>query len=189
MLASLSGGLSTMCPGVPYAAAAKFCHPERPAIAMVGDGAMQMQGNAALMTVAKYWRRWADPRLIVLVLHNNDLNQVTWEQRVLTGDPRFEASQQIPEFDYAGYAESLGLKGLRVGTPAQIAVAWDAALSADRPVVIDALCDPNVPPLAPHLSFDQIRGFMQALLKGDRSAGRVIAQSAKQMTAGWLARG
>ncbi len=101
MMASLSGGLATMCPGVPYATAAKFCYPDRPVIAMVGDGAMQMLGNDGLITISKYWKEWADPRLIVLVLHNNDLNQVTWEQRVMSGDPKFEASQNIPDFPFA----------------------------------------------------------------------------------------
>ena len=188
MMASLSGGLATMCPGVPYATAAKFCYPDRPVVAMVGDGAMQMLGNAALLTISKYWQDWADPRLVVLVLHNNDLNQVTWEQRVMSGDPRFDASQQIPELDYAGYAESLGLLGLRVDNPEQIAGAWDQALSSDRPVVIDALCDPEVPPLAPHITFEQAKGFMQSLWKGDSGRGRVITQTAKQMTASWLSR-
>jgi pyruvate dehydrogenase (quinone) len=188
MLASLSGGLATMCPAVPYATAAKFCHPNRPVVAMVGDGAMQMLDNAALITIAKYWRDWADPRLVVLVLHNNDLNQVTWEQRVMTGDPKFDASQQIPDFDYAAYAESLKLTGLRVDNPAQIAGVWDQALAADRPVVIDALCDPEVPPLAPHITFEQAKGFMQSLLKGDPRGARVVVQAAKQMTAGWLTR-
>lgn len=153
MIATLSGGLATMCPGVPYAAAAKFCHPDRVAIACVGDGAMQMLGNAGLLTISKYWQSWFDPRLIVLVLHNNDLNQVTWEQRILAGDPKFEASQEIPEFDYAQYAQSLGLTGIRVARPDDIVPAWKQALSHGRPLVIDAVCDPTVPPLPPHIKF------------------------------------
>jgi len=188
MMASLSGGLATMCPGVPYAAAAKFCHPGRPVVALVGDGAMQMLGNSALMTIAKYWQRWADPRLVVMVLHNNDLNQVTWEQRVMSGDPKFNASQDIPDFDYAGLAESVGLTGIHVEKPDQIGAAWDEALSSDRPVVIDALCDPNVPPLSPHITFEQAKGYMFSLFKGDPNLAGVTVQTAKQMTAGFLGR-
>ncbi len=131
MMASLSGNLATMGPGVPYAIAAKFCFPERVVIAMVGDGAMQMNGINGLITISKYWREWSNPRLIVLVLHNNDLNQVTWELRVMTGAPKFEASQDIPDFPYAHYAESLGLKGIRVDRPDDLGHAWDEALAAD----------------------------------------------------------
>lgn len=188
MMASLSGGLATMCPGVPYATTAKFCYPERVVIAMVGDGAMQMLGNAALITIAKYWQHWSDPRLIVLVLHNNDLNQVTWEQRVMAGDPKFEASQHVPEFAYAGYAESLGLRGIRLAEPDGIGAAWDEALAADRPVVIDALCDPNVPPLPPHITFEQAKGYMSALFKGDPNQFGITNQTAKQMMAQYLSR-
>jgi pyruvate dehydrogenase (quinone) len=155
---------------------------------MVGDGAMQMLGNAGLITIAKYWERWSDPRLIVLVLRNRDLNQVTWEQRVMSGDPKFEASQDIPDFPYAGYAESLGLRGITVSDPAQIGPAWDQALGADRPVVIDAECDPNVPPISPHITFEQAKGFMFALAKGDPDLAGIAKQSAKQMMANFLGR-
>src|SRR3954463_7616204 len=151
MMASLSGTLATMGPGVPYAIAAKFCHPGRPAIALVGDGAMQMNGNSELVTIAKYWKRWADPRLVVLVLHNDDLNQVTWEQRAMEGDPKLETTQDIPEFDYARYAEHCGLRGIRVETPDGIGPAWDEALAPVPPCVIDAVVYPTVPPLPPHI--------------------------------------
>src|SRR5581483_6167317 len=170
MIASLSGTLATMGPGVPYAIAAKFAFPSRVAIALVGDGAMQMNGLNGLITVAKYWKEWSDPRLIVLVLNNRDLNQVTWEQRVLTGDPRFEASQSIPDFPYARYADDLGLLGIRVDTPDQIGPAWDRALAADRPVVFEAITDPNVPPLPPHISLEQARNFASSVFAGDASA-------------------
>src|SRR3954467_7331022 len=146
MMASLSGTLATMGPGVPYAIAAKFAHPDRPAIALVGDGAMQMNGNSELVTIGKYWQEWSDPRLIVLVLNNTDLNQVTWEQRVLEGDPKLEVSQTIPDFPYAKYAELIGLRGIKVDEPDAVAPAWEAALSADRPTVIEAVVDPEVPP-------------------------------------------
>lgn len=183
MMASLSGGLATMCPGVPYATAAKFCYPDRVAIAAVGDGAMQMLGNAGLLTISKYWTQWSDPRLVVLVLHNNDLNQVTWEQRVMSGDPKFEASQTIPDFPYARYADMIGLTGISVSSPDDIGPAWEQALNADRPVVIDALCDPDVPPLPPHITFEQARGFFSSFVKGDPDRLGMTRQSIKQMTA------
>ncbi len=181
MMASLSGNLATMGCGVPYAIGAKFAFQNRPVIALVGDGAMQMNGNSELITVAKYWKEWKDPRFIVLVLNNRDLNQVTWEQRVLAGDPKLPATQELPDFPYAGYAESLGLKGIRVDKPDQIARAWDEALSADRPVVLEAYVDPNVPPLPPHITFEQAKNFAQAMLKGDVDTGGILKQSVKGM--------
>ncbi len=143
MMASLSGTLATMGCGVPYAVAAKFAHSDRPVVALVGDGAMQMNGMAELITVAKYWRRWQDPRLVVLVLNNRDLNQVTWEQRAFEGDPKFDASQQIPDFPYARFAELCGLRGVRVDEPGAVGEAWEAALGADRPCVLEAVTDPG----------------------------------------------
>jgi pyruvate dehydrogenase (quinone) len=179
MMAALSGTLATMCPGVPYALAAKFAHPDRPVIASLGDGAMQMLGINALIDVMKYWERWSDPRLIVLVLNNQDLNQVTWEQRVLAGDPKLEASQVIPSFPFAHYAEMLGFKGLRVDSPEQVADAWDEALNADRPVVYEAITDPEIPPLPPHIRFEQAKGMAQALAKGDPHEIRITWNSFK----------
>jgi pyruvate dehydrogenase (quinone) len=179
MMASLSGNLATMGPGVPYAIAAKFAHQKRVVIALVGDGAMQMNGNNGLITISKYWQQWADPRLIVLVLHNGDLNQVTWEQRVMSGDPKFEASQNLPEFHYAAYAEMLGLKGISLDDPDNVAAVWEEALAADRPVVIDAHTDPEVPPLPPHITLEQARHFMASILHRDVDAGRMIKQSFK----------
>jgi pyruvate dehydrogenase (quinone) len=181
MMASLSGNLATMGCGVPYAIGAKFAFPDRCVIAMVGDGAMQMNGNAELVTVAKYWKEWKDPRLVILVLNNRDLNQVTWEQRVLAGDPKYPASQDLPDFPYARYAESIGLRGVRVDRPEQLARAWDEALSADRPVVFEAYVDPDVPPLPPHISLEQAKHFAAALYKGDENARGIIAQSLKGM--------
>jgi pyruvate dehydrogenase (quinone) len=179
MMASLSGTLATMGPGVPYAIAAKFAHPDRVAIALVGDGAMQMNGLNELITVAKYWRRWSDPRLIVLVLNNRDLNQVTWEQRALEGDPKFEASQNIPDFPYARYADLVGLKGIRVETPDQVGDAWDEVLAADRPAVLEAVTDPEVPPLPPHISFEQARHFLLSVARSDSGRRAMIEQSLK----------
>jgi pyruvate dehydrogenase (quinone) len=179
MMASLSGTLATMGPGVPYAIAAKFAHPDRVAIALVGDGAMQMNGLNELITIGKYWQRWSDPRLIVLVLNNRDLNQVTWEQRALEGDPKFEASQDIPDFPYARYAELVGLKGVRVESPDDIADAWDEVLTADRPAVLEAVTDPEVPPLPPHITFEQARHFVLSVARGDSGRRAMIEQSFK----------
>jgi pyruvate dehydrogenase (quinone) len=186
MMASLSGTLATMGPGVPYAIAAKFAHPDRVAIALVGDGAMQMNGINGLITVAKYWQQWADPRLIVLVLHNDDLNQVTWEQRAMEGDPKYEGSQSLPDFPYARYAQLLGLEGIRVDHPDNVGAAWDEALEADRPCVLEAITDPEVPPLPPHITIEQAKMFMSALRHGDPDAGRMIRQSFKQKLAEFL---
>jgi pyruvate dehydrogenase (quinone) len=180
MMASLSGTLATMGPGVPYAIAAKFAHPDRPVIALVGDGAMQMNGNAELVTIAKYWQRWSDPRLVVLVLHNNDLNQVTWEQRAMEGDPKYEASQDLPDFPYARYAELIGLTGIRVDDPEQVGDAWERALSAGRPVVLEAITDPEVPPLPPHITLEQAKALTSALLHGDPSRTEIVRQAARQ---------
>lgn len=180
MMASLSGTLATMGSGVPYAIAAKFAHPERVAIALIGDGAMQMNGINELITIAKYWQQWADPRLVVLVLNNRDLNMVTWEQRALEGDPRFEVSQELPDFPYARYAELLGLKGIRVDSPDAVGPAWDEVLEADRPAVLEAITDPEVPPLPPHITFDEARNFMLAVAQGDRGWRDMIEQSVKE---------
>lgn len=179
-LASLSGTLATMGPGVPYAIAAKFAHPGRPALALVGDGAMQMNGMAELITAAKYYDRWADPRLIVLVLNNQDLNQVTWEQRAMEGDPKNPMTQRIPDIHYAEFARLIGLDGVRVETPDEIDSAWDEAFSADRPFVIDAVVDPDVPPLPPHITVEQAKHLMHALRKGDPNARGVMSESFKQ---------
>jgi pyruvate dehydrogenase (quinone) len=188
MMATLSGTLATMCPGVPYALAAKFNHPERVAIALVGDGAMQMLGNSCLITVAKYWQRWSDPRLIILVLNNRDLNQVTWEQRVLAGDPKWETSQNVLDFPYAGLAEMVGLKGLRVEHPDEVGPAWDTALSADRPCVLDVVTDPKVPPLPPHITYEQAKSYASSLLKGDPEAIGIVWQSIRESMQGVLPR-
>jgi pyruvate dehydrogenase (quinone) len=180
MMASLSGTLATMGPGVPYAIAAKFAHPQRPVFALVGDGAMQMNGINELITISKYRERWPDQRLVILVLNNRDLNQVTWEQRAMEGDPKFEGSQDLPDFPYASYAELLGLKGIRVDHPDQVGAAWDEALAADRPVVYEAVTDPNVPPLPPHITIEQAKALSSALAGGDADARGIVKQSFKQ---------
>jgi pyruvate dehydrogenase (quinone) len=179
MRGSLSGTLATMGPGVPYVIGAKFAHPDRPAIALVGDGAMQMNGMAELITVAKYWERWQDRRLIVAVLNNQDLNQVTWEMRAMEGSPQFEPSQSIPDVRYADFARSLGLEGTRVEKPEQVEPAWRQALAADRPFVIDFRTDPAVPPIPPHATLDQIEAAASSVIHGDSDRGGMIRQGVK----------
>ena len=186
MLGSLSGNLATMGPAVPYAIAAKFCHPDRVAIALAGDGAMQMNGINGLITIAKYWHEWADPRLIVLVLNNRDLNMVTWEQRVLVGDPKFDASQDLPDFPYADYARSLGLDGVRVDRPQNLGAAWDRALAATRPFVLEAITDPDVPPMPPHITLEQARNYASSVLKGDANALGFLKQTLKDVAESYL---
>jgi pyruvate dehydrogenase (quinone) len=181
MMASGSGNLATMGPAVPYAFAAKMAYPERCCIALTGDGAMQMSGLNCLITVAKYWKEWKDPRWICLVLNNRDLNMVTWEQRIMVGDIKFEASQELPDFPYAAYAESIGLTGIRVDHPDQLGDAWDRAFRSDRPVVVEAVTDPNVPTLPPHITIEQAKGFMTSILKGDPDSGGIVRQAVKEM--------
>lgn len=183
MLASLSGGLATMGPGVPYAIAAKYAYPERPVIAMVGDGAMQMNGINGLITIARAWKSWQDPRLIVMVLNNGDLNQVTWEQRAQAGDPKFEGSQVVPDFPYAAFADMLGLHGIRVDKPEDVGPAWDQALLAGKPTLLEFVTDPEVPPLPPHIQLKQAKAYMSALINRDPASIAMIKQSAKEMWA------
>lgn len=181
MVGSVSGGLASMGNGIPYLLAAKFCHPDRPAIALVGDGAMQMLGNMGLISLAKYYREWSDPRAIVLVLNNRDLNQVSWEQRIMEGDPKFTTSQDVPDFSYDQYAEMLGLIGLRMDRPSDVDRVWDEALAADRPVVINAYTDPEVPTLPPHISYEQAKGYLTAMLRGDPDARHSIKQTMRNL--------
>src|SRR3954451_19032847 len=176
---SLSGTLGTMGPGVPYAIGAKFAHPDRPAIAFVGDGAMQMNGMAELITVKKYWERWSDPRLVVAVLHNDDLNQVTWEMRAMQGAPKFVESQSLPSVDYAAFARSLGLQGIEVDKPDDLGSAWDAALAAARPTVLDVHPSPNVPPIPPHATFEQVKAMTSSVLAGDEDRWSVMWEGAR----------
>ncbi|HET6251745.1 MAG TPA: thiamine pyrophosphate-requiring protein [Tepidisphaeraceae bacterium] len=181
MLASGSGNLASMGAAVPYAVGAKFCFPDRVCIAVTGDGAMQMNGLNACITVAKYWKEWSDPRWITLVLNNHDLNQVTWEQRIMMGDIRFVPSQELPDFPYAAFADSIGLRGIRVEKPEQLADAWDRALSSDRPVVLEALSDPDTPTIPPHITLQQAKNFTETILRGDPNEAGIIKQAVKGM--------
>ncbi|MGW5049898.1 thiamine pyrophosphate-requiring protein [Actinokineospora sp. NPDC004072] len=179
MRGSLSGTLATMGPAVPYAIGAKFACPDRPVIALVGDGAMQMNGLAELITIARYRSLWSDPRCVICVFHNNDLNQVTWELRGMGGAPKFEESQVLPDISYADFAASLGFVAIAVDDPDQLGPAWDRALSADGPALLDVRCDPEVPPIPPHATFDQAKSAAEAVLKGDPEAWHMIVQGLK----------
>lgn len=181
---SLSGGLATMGPAVPYAIAAKFAFPDRVAIALTGDGAMQMNGLNEMITVAKYWKRWSDPRIIFFVSNNRDLNQVTWEMRFETGDPKYEVSQTLPDFPYAKFAESIGFMGISIDRQDEIGDAWDRALSADRPVIFEAHTDPAISLLPPQITFDMAKEMAITMWKGDPEEVPVIIETAKQMAAG-----
>jgi pyruvate dehydrogenase (quinone) len=176
---SLSGTLATMGPAVPYAIGAKFAHPQRPAIAFAGDGAMQMNGMAELITIKRYWQEWDDPRLVVAILHNNDLNQVTWEMRAMGGAPKFVESQTLPDVDYAAFASSLGLNAVTVKDPDELSDAWREALSADRPTVLDVYTDPDMPPIPPHATWEQFKATSAAVLAGDEDRLGFVRQGLK----------
>src|SRR5579859_2291653 len=178
MKTALSGTLATMCPAIPYALGAKFAYPDRPVIACLGDGAMQMLGINALIDLLHYHERWPNKQCIVLVLHNNDLNQVTWEQRVMSGDPKLDASQVLPDFPFARYGDLLGAKGIRVDRPEDVGPAWDDALATEGIVVYEAITDPEVPPLPPHIQFEQAKKLAQAL-PGDPARTEIVKQSLK----------
>jgi pyruvate dehydrogenase (quinone) len=180
MMASLSGGLATMGPSVPYAFAAKMAYPDRVVVALSGDGAMQMIGINGLITIAHHYKDWSDPRLLIVVLNNADLNMVTWEQRVSAGDRKFDDSQVLPSFPYAEYARSLGLGGIRVSEPAVVGAAFDEALKYDRPTLLEMVTDPNVPPLPPHVSAKQGKAYAKALIHGDPQALEVVIATAKE---------
>jgi pyruvate dehydrogenase (quinone) len=174
MMAGISGTLATMGCAVPYALAAKFAHPDRPVIAFVGDGSMQMIGINALVDIAHYYERWPDRRCVVVVLNNGDLNEVTWEQRAMAGDPRYDASQTLPSFPYARYAELLGMKAVRVDSPEAVRPAWEEALAHDGPVLYEAITDPNMPPLPPQIRFETARNMTRAFLRGDPAARDIL---------------
>jgi pyruvate dehydrogenase (quinone) len=181
MMCSLSGGLASMGAAVPYAIAAKFAHPDRPVIALVGDGAMQMNNMAELITVAKYWKEWSNPKWVCCVFNNQDLNQVTWEQRVMEGDPKFNATQQIPDVPYHRFAELIGLRGIYVDNPDRLAGAWEEALASDRPTVLEVKTDPEVPPLPPHITLKQAKNFASAALAPDPHESNMLVGAAKEM--------
>ncbi|HEX8628121.1 MAG TPA: thiamine pyrophosphate-requiring protein [Catenuloplanes sp.] len=175
--AHLSSTLASMGCGIPYGLAAKLDRPDRPVLVLAGDGAMQMSGLAELVTVADRWRGWADPRFVVLVLNNRELAEVSWEQRETEGDPRFADSQRLPDVPFAGWAKLLGLHGIRVDSPDAVGAAWDEALAADRPTLIEAVTDPAIPLLPPNLPFDKVRKMYAGLAQeDDADARRAVEQ-------------
>jgi pyruvate dehydrogenase (quinone) len=180
MMGSLSGGLASLGAATPYAMAAKMAFPDRVVIAFIGDGAMQMNGLNVMITISKYWKEWSDPRLVVMVLNNRDLNQVTWEERIQLGEGKTESTQSIPDFPYHKYAELVGLKGIFVDDPEKLGAAWDEALAADRPVILECYTDPNVPPLPPHITLKDAKNFM-AMTVSEPELGSVLKNSAKQI--------
>ena len=180
MKASLSGGLASLGAGTPYAVAGKMAFPDRTVIACMGDGAMQMNGLNVMITISKYWKQWSNPHLIVLVLNNRDLNQVTWEERVQLGSGKTELTQSIPDFPYHKYAELIGLKGIFVDHPDEVGAAWDEALSTDCPVILEAYTDPNVPPLPPHITLKDAKNFM-FMMRDEPELGSVLKNSAKEL--------
>jgi pyruvate dehydrogenase (quinone) len=185
MMGSLSGGLASLGAATPYAMAAKMAFPDRVVIAFIGDGAMQMNGLNVMITISKYWKEWSDPRLIVMVLNNRDLNQVTWEERIQLGEGKTESTQSIPDFPYHKYAELAGLKGIFVDDPEKLGPAWDEALAADRPVILECYTDPNVPPLPPHITLEEAKNFM-FMTTSEPELGSVIKESARQIFASIL---
>jgi pyruvate dehydrogenase (quinone) len=189
MMGSLSGNLATMGPAMPYAVAAKFAYPERPVFALAGDGAVQMNGMNELITVSKYWKEWKDPRFYVLVLNNRDLNMVTWELRAQAGAPKFEGSQDLPDFPYAAFAEMLGLRGVRMSSRKDVASGWDDALASDRPCVVEAVTDPEFPMMPPHVTLKEAKAYAEAVMKGDPNAGHMIAETIKTAVASLLKKG
>jgi pyruvate dehydrogenase (quinone) len=172
MRASLSGTLATMGPGVPYAIAARFAYPDRAVIAFVGDGAFQMNGMNEMITVKRYADRLGGyPPLVFCVFNNQDLNQVTWEQRAMAGDPKFMGSQSIPDVPYAKYAELLGLRGIYCEESSRIGDAWEQALSSDRPVVLEFKVDQDIAPIPPHIMKSQAEKTARAMLHEPERVG------------------
>jgi pyruvate dehydrogenase (quinone) len=180
MMGSLSGSLASLGAATPYAMAAKMAFPNRVVIAFIGDGAMQMNGLNVMITISKYWKEWSDPRLIVMVLNNRDLNQVTWEERIQLGEGKTESTQSIPDFPYSKYAELLGLKGIFVSDPEKLGMAWDEALASDRPVILECYTDPNVPPLPPHITLKDAKNFM-SMTASEPELASVLKGSARQL--------
>lgn len=174
--AHVSGYLASMGCALPYGVAAKLDAPDRPVVALVGDGAMQMSGLLELITIADRWQDWADPRFVVLVLHNGDLTEVSWEQREMEGNPRFPASQEVPSFPYADYAAMLGLGSAKVTESHQATVAWQKAFEADRPFVIEAIVDPAAPLLPPHMPEAKADKVYDALEREGFAAARTLTE-------------
>ena len=148
MKGSLSGSLASLGAATPYAMAAKMAYPDRVVIGTIGDGAMQMNGMNVMITVSKYWKEWSNPHFILMVLNNRDLNQVTWEERVQLGDGKTESTQSIPDFPYAQIRGAARAEGHLLQRSREVGAAWDEALAADRPVILEFYTDPERAALA-----------------------------------------
>ena len=179
-LGSLAGLLLSMGGGMPYAIAAKMANPGRPLFAMIGDGAMQMNGVNELITVRRYWERWPDSQFIVLVLNNRDLSFVSWETRATLGAKPDPESSSLPDVPYAGWAQLLGLDGARIDRPDQVEDVLDRAFAADRPFVIDAVVDADVPLIPPHLTADEALKTAKAEFHGDPAFFGILTEGVRE---------
>ena len=188
MMGDLSGRLATMLAAMPYAVAAKFAYPDRPVICTIGDGAFQMLGMNELITVKKYMSQWSNQQFIVLVLHNDDLNQVSWEMRTEDGNPVWPTSQDIQSVDYAGWAELLGFSGIRVRSDEDVEAAWDTAFSNPGITLIDAYTTKNIPPLPAHLTRELVINTAKGLLKEGPAAAGPLRDSAEAVLSEGLER-
>jgi pyruvate dehydrogenase (quinone) len=181
MLGDLSGRLATMLAAMPYAVAAKFAYSDRTVVCTIGDGAFQMLGMNELITVKKYLDSWQNKQFIIVVLHNDDLTQVSWEMRTEDGNPVWRTAQDVESVDFAGWAQLLGFTGVQVRSDDEIEPALDAAFAHDGVTLIDAYTSRNVPPLPPHISREFAKMTGEALLKGDPFAVAVIKDSAEAL--------
>jgi pyruvate dehydrogenase (quinone) len=178
MKGDLSGRLATMFAAMPYAMAAKLAFSERTVVCTIGDGAFQMLGMNELITVKKYMKQWTNPQFIVIVLHNDDLAQVSWEMRTEDGNPVWRGSQDVESVDYAGWAELLGFKGIRLKEDDLAAAAVEEALAHQGVTVIDDYVTRNAPPLPPKISKEYRDNMVKAMLKGDPLAVPTLVDSA-----------
>jgi pyruvate dehydrogenase (quinone) len=183
MLGDLSGRLATMLAAMPYAVAAKFAYSDRTVVCTIGDGAFQMLGMNELITIKKYQSRWKNRRFIIVVMHNDDLSQVSWEMRTEDGNPVWRTAQDVESVDYAGWAELLGFSGVRVKSDDEIEGALDTAFATDGVTLVDAYVTRNAPPLPPHITKEFAKLTGEAFLKGDPFAIDAIRDSAQALVA------
>ncbi|PZE25689.1 thiamine pyrophosphate-requiring protein [Curtobacterium sp. MCBD17_028] len=181
MRGDLSGRLATMLAAMPYAVAAKLAHSDKTVVCTIGDGAFQMLGMNELITVKKYMQQWETKQFIIVVMHNDDLAQVSWEMRTEDGNPLWRGSQDVESMDYAGYAELLGFRGVQVRSDDQVESAVAEAFAHDGVTLIDAYVSRNVPPLPPHITREYALNTAKSLLKGDPMEAGVIRDSASAL--------
>jgi pyruvate dehydrogenase (quinone)/pyruvate oxidase len=162
---SLSGNLATMANGLPYAIAAQVAYPERQVVAFVGDGGFSML-MAELATAVKY-------RLPVkiVIIKNNTLGMIKWEQMVFLGNPEFGVDLQ--PIDFAAFARACGATGFTIDDPARCGAVLDEALATAGPVVIEAVVDPFEPPMPPKITTEQALMFARSLLRGEPNREKI----------------